>query len=128
MTRLSGLKGDNFGTLRAGYISDVMNDASEQKLLVDPWEWGYNAKTARGLANITRVDKRLQGVRYDSPKIWWIQIQFTTNWLIKPLSRILKLRLPSLQSSIVSWLCPFWFEVHGVYGLYKQQNIDQDNW
>ena len=121
-----GLKGDNFGTLRAGYISDVMNDATEQKLLVDPWEWGYNAKTARGLGNITRVDKRLQGVRYDSPKFGGFKFNLHHQLADKATESDFEAASTVTQASIVSAsYAHSGFEVHGVYGLYKQQNIDK---
>ena len=120
-----GLKSENLGTLRAGYISDVMNDASEQKLLVDPWEWGYNVSTPRGLGNITRVDKRLQGVRYDSPKFGGFKFNLHHQFADSATETNYEAASTVTQASIVSAsYMNSGFEVHGVYGLYKQQNID----
>lgn len=120
-----GLKSDGFGTVRAGYISDVMNDTSEQKLLVDPWEWGYNANNPRGAANFTRVDKRLQGVRYDSPRMGGFKFNVSHQLADTAVESDFEAASTVTQASIVSGsYVNSGFEVHGAYGLYKQQNID----
>lgn len=55
-----GLASD-FGTIRAGYLSDYANDSMED---VDPWEYGSDVL---GLGTFTRLDGRYAGLRYDSP-------------------------------------------------------------
>ena len=55
-----GLEG-GFGKVRVGYVSDQFKENMGD---VDQWEYGHET---RGLSTFTRVDRRLQGVRYDTP-------------------------------------------------------------
>ena len=119
-----GLKGD-FGTVRAGYISDVMNDPSEHKLLLDPWETGFSADTPRGNGAFVRIDKRWQGVRYDSPDFGGFKFNVQHQLADAATESNFNAASTVTQATIVSAkYVNSGFEVHGAYGQYKQQNID----
>lgn len=120
-----GLKDDDWGTIRVGYISDVMNDVTEQKLVVDPWEYGFNGNTPRGNTAFARIDKRLQGVRYDSPRIGGFKFNFHHQLADSASETQYETGSTVTQASIVSAsYMNSGFELHGAYGQYKQQNID----
>jgi predicted porin len=63
-----GLQHDQFGTVRAGRISNAMNANMD---VVDAWE--YNSD-ALGLGKFTRTDARYVGIAYDSPE--WAGFSF----------------------------------------------------
>ncbi|PIT60795.1 porin [Snodgrassella alvi] len=63
-----GLQHDQFGTVRAGRISNAINANMD---VVDAWE--YNSD-ALGLGKFTRTDARYVGVAYDSPE--WAGFNF----------------------------------------------------
>ncbi|PIT51123.1 hypothetical protein BHC44_11260 [Snodgrassella alvi] len=63
-----GLQHDQFGTVRAGRISNAMNANMD---VVDAWE--YNSD-ALGLGKFTRTDARYVGIAYDSPE--WAGFNF----------------------------------------------------
>ncbi|QJQ52292.1 MULTISPECIES: porin [Vitreoscilla] len=119
-----GVKGD-FGAVRAGYISDVMNEAGEHKLLLDPWETGFNADNPRGNGAFVRIDKRWQGVRYDSPDFGGFKFNVQHQLADSATEGNLTAASTVRQATIVSGkYVNSGFEVHGAYGQYKQQNID----
>ncbi|PIT52910.1 porin [Snodgrassella alvi] len=63
-----GLQHDQFGTVRAGRISNAINANMD---VVDAWE--YNSD-ALGLGKFTRTDARYVGIAYDSPE--WAGFSF----------------------------------------------------
>ncbi|NUE66519.1 porin [Snodgrassella sp. ESL0253] len=63
-----GLQHDQFGTVRAGRISNAMNANMD---VVDAWE--YSSETL-GLGKFTRTDARYVGIAYDSPE--WAGFNF----------------------------------------------------
>ena len=121
-----GLKG-GFGTVRAGYVSDGMMDTSDQKLIVDPWEWNLNANNPKGVANFTRVDKRLQGVRYDSPQMGGFKFNVTHQLADSAKQTDFETASTVNQATVLAATYEHaGYFVKGAYGLYKHQNEDAD--
>ncbi len=121
-----GLKGD-FGTVRAGYISDGMMDTADQKLIVDPWEWNLNANNPKGVANFTRVDKRLQGIRYDSPQMGGFKFNVTHQLADNAAQSDFETASTVNQATVLAATYEHaGYFAKGAYGLYKHQNEDSN--
>lgn len=122
-----GVKNDDLGTLRIGYMSDGMFGVENQKLLVGRGESAGKYNDPKGLKIFMRADQRWQAIRYDMPKKNGFEFNVTHR-----LADGMNTEDPDAgnvfnQATIVAggYSHKAWY-LKGAAGLYKHQSHDAD--